>query len=170
MHALTIPRALTAAAVIAALGLGLWLTARSPRDSSSEPSSSPLVVAGDEAPADPPQQPHSAESHETPAAAKLRELTAMSETFRNTTFLIAIRDSGFVCNELLGVYGGVNDATTWTATCSEMLAYTVGVHGTGALLIEPMLQHLDAVPRVPTRVPDTDRVVPLPPQRLPPQR
>ena len=26
---------------------------------------------------------------------------AMSETFRNTTFLIAIRDSGFVCNELL---------------------------------------------------------------------
>ena len=34
----------------------------------------------------------------------------MSETFRNTTFLIAIRDSGFVCNELLGVYGGVNDS------------------------------------------------------------
>ena len=69
----------------------------------------------------------------------------MSETFRNTTFLIAIRDSGFVCNELLRVYGGVNDSTTWTATCSEMLAYTVSVASTGALHVEPMLQHLDQV-------------------------
>jgi hypothetical protein len=90
----------------------------------------------------------------------------MSETFRNTTFLIAIRDSGFVCNELLGVYGGVNNAATWTATCSEMLAYTVSVGAAGALLVEPMLQHLDAVPPWPPAGPGRDRVVPLPPQPL----
>ena len=57
----------------------------------------------------------------------------MSETYRNTTFLIAIRDAGFVCRELLGVYGGVNDSTTWTATCSQMLAYTVSVANSGVL-------------------------------------
>jgi hypothetical protein len=80
------------------------------------------------------------------AAAKLRELQALSETFRNTTFLIAIRDSGFVCSELLGVYGGVNNSHTWTATCADMLAYTVSVTADGALAVDPMLHHLDSTP------------------------
>ena len=82
----------------------------------------------------------------TPPRRRLRELEQMSETFRNTTFLIAIRDAGFVCNELRGVYGGVNDSTTWTASCSEMLAYTVRVASDGGLGIEPVLQHVDGVP------------------------
>ena len=98
----------------------------------------------------------------------------MSETFRNTTFLIAIRDAGFVCNELLGVYGGVNDSTTWTATCSEMLAYTVGVASYGALHVEPMLQHLDGDSRrARPREPGGESVLPqqrLPPQPVPPRR
>ena len=82
---------------------------------------------------------------ETPAAAKIRELNLLSETYRNTTFLIAIRDSGFLCRELLGVYGGVNDSGTWTVNCSQMLAYTVRVATSGALRIEPMLQHVDGI-------------------------
>ena len=57
----------------------------------------------------------------------------MSETFRNTTFLIAIRDAGFVCNELLRVYGGIDASAKWMATCSEMHAYTVSVASTGTL-------------------------------------
>lgn len=69
----------------------------------------------------------------------------MSETFRNTTFLIAIRDSGFRCNELLGVYGGINNSHTWTATCSEMLSYTVRVASVGTLVIEPTLQYFDGL-------------------------
>jgi hypothetical protein len=105
---------------------------------------------------------------EAPAAAKLRELNEMSETFRHTTFLIAIRDSGFVCNELLGAYGGINDSTTWTVSCSQMLAYTVSVASSGALHVEPMLQHRDLIgPSVIPREPGGD---PVPPQRLPPQR
>ena len=69
----------------------------------------------------------------------------MSETFRNTTFLIAIRDSGFVCNELLRVYGGIDTSAKWMATCSEMHAYTVSVASTGTLQVEPMLQYFDGV-------------------------
>jgi hypothetical protein len=83
--------------------------------------------------------PHDAER------AKLEELQAMSETFRNTTFLIAIRDSGFRCNELLSVYGGLNNSHTWTATCSEMLSYTVRVATLGTLVVEPTLQYFDGL-------------------------
>jgi hypothetical protein len=100
------------------------------------------------------------------AAAKVRELEAMSETFRNTTFLIAIRDSGFICYELLRVYGGINDSATWTATCSEMLAYTVRVGGGGQLHVEPTLEILDSV--VPWTAPrESDSVVPILPPPTP---
>jgi hypothetical protein len=77
--------------------------------------------------------------------AKLEELRAMSETFRNTTFLIAIRDSGYLCSDLVSVYGGVGDSTTWTAACRELLAYTVRVSQTGTLLVEPTLQYHDPI-------------------------
>jgi hypothetical protein len=109
-------------------------------------------------------------ANETPAAAKLRELNALSETYRNTTFLIAIRDSGYLCPELLGVYGGVNDSGTWTASCSQMLAYTVRVASTGALRIEPMLQHVDSITAQPEQRFDSDRERVLPPQELPQRR
>lgn len=84
---------------------------------------------------------------------KLEELRAMSETFRNTTFLIAIRESGYLCNELVSVYGGVGDSTTWTAACREMLAYTVRVSHIGTLLVEPTVQYLDAVVPLPQQPP-----------------
>ena len=164
--AVTLPRIAAASAVLVAAVL--VLLARSPSvqlpASAVAPSAPPTT--------DEPRPSADRESFgalETPAAAKLRELNEMSETFRNTTFLIAIRDSGFVCNELLGVYGGVNDSTTWTTTCSQMLAYTVSVASSGALHVEPMLQHLDQMgPAVTPREPGGDPV--LPPQRLPPQR
>jgi hypothetical protein len=80
---------------------------------------------------------------ETPVAAKVRELNAMSETYRNTTLLIAIRDSGFVCHELLRVYGALDDAPKWLASCSEMLSYTISVASNGTLRVEPMMQYFD---------------------------
>jgi hypothetical protein len=94
----------------------------------------------------------------------------MSETFRNTTFLIAIRDSGFVCNELLRVYGGIDASAKWIATCSEMHAYTVGVASTGTLHVEPALQYFDGQ-RPAERIQSIDdSTLVLPPQpRLPPQ-
>jgi len=97
----------------------------------------------------------------------------MSETYRNTTFVTAIRDSGYVCHNLERVYGGVNDSATWTATCSQLLAYTVRVSSAGTLHVEPMLDHSDSIvgPGVTPEFGD-DPVRVLPPQPLvdPPRR
>lgn len=156
---MTSPRVVAVAAV--AVAAGLVMLGRSPPTQQAPPAAEAAA-----APVAQLEQPPSARdapaAHETPAAAKLHELNAMSETFRNTTFLIEIRAAGFVCAELLGVYGGANDSTTWTATCSAMLAYTVGVTSTGALHIEPILQYLDGVPRVPPIAPGREL---LPPER-----
>jgi len=108
MQSHTMLRTLAASAVIVAAGLVLLL--RSPGDDPRldvAESTLPPSQAAEPAPAaDPPGVPPG----ETPAAGKIRELEAMSETFRNTTFLIAIRDAGFVCNELLRVYGGMDES------------------------------------------------------------
>jgi hypothetical protein len=113
-----------------------------------------------------------AEARETPADAKQRELEAMSETFRNTTLLIAIRDAGFICRELLRVYGNLDDSPKWLATCSDMLAYTVGVASNGALQVAPTLQYLDGIPQpIPREFSEpAPRLQTLPPQTLPAPR
>jgi len=145
MQRQTILVAIAAAAAIVAAGLVLiggattHAPAPVPQSRESEPASprdAPIQLASADAPAP---------RNDEPAAAKVRELEAMSETFRNSTLLIAIRDAGFVCNELLRVYGGLDHSGNWTATCSEMLAYTVSVASTGALRVEPMLQYFDGV-------------------------
>jgi hypothetical protein len=150
MQVPTSPRVVAAAAtIVAAVGLVL-LPARAPLEESpqllpreiSVPAEDvePIQIAAVEQPATP---------DDTPAAARARELEAMSETFRNTTLLIAIRDAGFVCNELMRVYGGVDDSAKWMATCSEMHAYTVSVASDGTLHAEPFQQYFDGVgPRV----------------------
>ncbi len=148
----------------------LVLLARSPRDTSPvvQRVESALPAADDArlelAVADAPAPPADAL-----AAAKVRELEVMSETFRNTTFLIAIRDAGFVCNELLRVYGGLNDSAAWTATCSEMLAYTVRVAHAGALQVEPMLETLDSLVPSIQREPGGDPIPIAPPRQPTPQ-
>ena len=131
-----------AAAIVAG---GLVLLMRSPGDEIpvATQSSKPLTIAVSDVPA-----PHAAAPapvHDAQAAAKIREIEAMSETFRNTSFLIAIRDAGYTCNELLRVYGGIDDSGKWTATCSEMLAYTVGVTNNGTLRVDPMNVYQDGV-------------------------
>ncbi|HEY3518762.1 MAG TPA: hypothetical protein VGL98_17055 [Gammaproteobacteria bacterium] len=144
MRATTITGVIAATAVIVAGGLAL-LT-RAPTDDPSSPAArsdeTVAIAVSDKAapPADPPAMAHAA-----PAAVRIRELEAMSETFRNTTFVIAIRDAGYVCNELLRVYGGIDDSGKWTATCSEMLAYTVAVTANGALRVDPLMQYFDGV-------------------------
>jgi hypothetical protein len=142
MQAHTIPRAIAAGAVLAAAALVL-LTQTPSADLPA------VAVPTESVPDEPP--PADLDAVATPASAdsvaeaKVRELEAMSETFRNTTFLIAIRDAGFVCNELLRVYGGVDSSAKWMATCSEMLAYTVAVARDGTLRVEPFLQYFDGV-------------------------
>jgi hypothetical protein len=167
MQSHTMPRALAATAVIVAAGLVLLL--RSPGDDPRiDVAESTLPPSPAAAPAPTTADSPGAPSVEAPAVVKVRELEAMSETFRNTTFLIAIRDAGFVCNELLRVYGGMDESAKWMATCSEMLAYTLGVADTGDLRVEPFLQYQDGVPWGP-RLEQGDGLTPVPPPRVEPQ-
>ena len=165
MQATRSTRVIAAAAVIAAGGL--VLLTRPPSDDAppAARSDETFSIAVDHkrpTPTDPP-----AMVHDAPAALKIRELEAMSETFRNTTFVIAIRDAGYVCNELLRVYGGIDDSGKWTASCSEMLSYTVAVMADGGLHVEPMLQYFDGNgPAVLPQEPGPGR---QPRQLLPPQ-
>jgi hypothetical protein len=140
MRSVTMPQVLSAIAVLVAAGLVVVL--RGP-DTGDESSVAPTEPAPTTTPAPSVAAPVS--SHDTRAADKLRELNAMSQTFRNTTFLIAIREAGFVCNELFRVSGGLDDSPKWLATCSETLAYMISVASDGELHVEPFEQYFDGV-------------------------
>lgn len=143
MRSQTLARGIAVGSVLVAAAL--VLVARLP---STAP---PAVSAGDGAA--PPsiatvtgdRREAAAPQNDTRAADKIRELEAMSETFRDTTFLIAIRDAGFVCRELLRVSGGLDGAASWIATCSETMAYMIGVASNGTLRVEPFQQYFDGV-------------------------
>jgi hypothetical protein len=155
--------AVAAAAVIVAGALVLLMRARSDEPPPAAPANEPLTIAISDAPT--PRVAAAAASTETDAATKIRELEAMSETYRNTTFVIAIRDAGYTCNQLLRVYG-IDDSGKWTVTCTELLGYTIGVTGVGALRVDPMTPYFDGL--APQVVP-SENIVPVPPPRLPPQ-
>ena len=171
MVSVTIPRVAAAGAVIGAVLLVQLV--RTPLDQSAVIGTHVFPASAPEAPAAGASSEIAVLPRETPAAAKQREIEAMSETFRNTTFLIAIRDAGFVCDQLLRVVGGFDDSPKWLASCSEMLAYTVGVENDGTLHIAPMLQYLDGIaPGAPQLDFENQRVLPqqLPSQSVPPPR
>jgi hypothetical protein len=157
--------AIAVAAVVVAGALVLLARAPSDERSLAAPSSERLTIAISDSPtpsAGAPAAPHDE------AAAKVRELEAMSETYRNTTFVIAIRDAGYTCNQLLRVYG-IDDSGKWTATCSELLGYAIGVAGNGELRVEPMMPYVDGLS--PGVTIQNDNIGPAqPPPRLPPQR
>ena len=143
MQSQTLARGIAVGSVLVAAGL--VLVARLP-------STAPPAVSADDGPAPPSiatvtneRREATAPPSDTRAADKVRELEAMSETFRNTTFIIAIRDAGFVCRELLRVSGGLDGAANWIATCSETMAYMVGVASNGTLRVEPFQQYFDGV-------------------------
>jgi hypothetical protein len=130
-----------AAVVLATLLTSVWLhwpAARPPEP--LQDSAAPVVGEAAASRSTPP-----ALVAHNPERAKLEELRAMSETFRNTTLLIAIREAGYLCSEVVSVYGGIGDSTTWTVSCREVLAYAVGVNHAGALRVEPTLQYLDGL-------------------------
>jgi hypothetical protein len=83
------------------------------------------------------------------ATAKIDELNASSETFRNTTFVVAIRGAGFFCDDVADVYQGDTGSGTWRVSCRDMRAYTIGVGDDGALGVEPVLHLFDAPRPIP---------------------
>jgi hypothetical protein len=81
----------------------------------------------------------------SPASRKLAELRGMSPTFLGSTLLIAIRDAGFVCDDVVGVEQIDPDSSAWRARCRDLMAYIVRVTGSGALAVEPTLDYFDAI-------------------------
>jgi hypothetical protein len=92
----------------------------------------------------------------------------MSESVRNSTFVVAIRAAGFMCEDVVDVYTSA-DLPAWRARCRDSRAYYVRVADAGELAIEPTLDYFDSV--VAPRIERDDRSlrdrapVPLEPQR-----
>jgi hypothetical protein len=74
------------------------------------------------------------------ARARQAELNGASPTFRNTTLLVAIRDAGFVCADLIDAAQSGDELAGWRVSCRDALAYSVAVDRSGNLVVEPMPQ------------------------------
>jgi hypothetical protein len=98
------------------------------------------------------------------------DLEVMSESFRNTSFLVAIRDAGFFCDAVAAAYQ--SGESTWTASCRDLRGYNIDASEPGALAVEPIPHYFDTVaPVVPNlndrfRLDVEPRIEPLPPQRF----
>ena len=74
------------------------------------------------------------------AQAAQESLLASSETFRNTTLLVAIRDAGFLCAEVLSAQQVGDQGSGWRVGCPAALAYSVIVAESGRLTVKPVAQ------------------------------
>lgn len=66
------------------------------------------------------------------------ELLGASESFRNGTLLIAIRENGFVCSDVAGAEHGGDPLGGWRVACTGGLTYLVAVGASGQLVVEPV--------------------------------
>ncbi len=109
----------------------------------SEQTAAPLSGEGDEAPPD---------IHEQRSAREqtLTELANTSESFRNTTLLLAIHDAGFVCEVVAEAIDIGSPVEGWRVECPRAYVYSVGVGLAGELEVAPTLSSFDSiVPVVP---------------------
>jgi hypothetical protein len=152
---------LAGSVVAAATVLAAWLWFGRPAPVVA-PSPQPLHVSTAEV-----QAPRAPAVTPSPPSGKLAELRAMSPTFLASTLLIAIRDAGFVCEDVVDVDQSEPDSPVWRAHCRDLKAYLVRVADSGALAVEPTLDHWDAItppPRMPV-APEPDIIGPRDPRR-----
>lgn len=90
----------------------------------------------------------------------LTEIAAASASFRNTTFLLAIHDAGYVCEVVAEVLEIGEQAAAWRVRCPQAFAYELSVGMAGELLVTPTPDLIDGnnprmpfAPRIPTQVP-----------------
>jgi hypothetical protein len=89
-------------------------------------------------------EPSSSPSSVDTAAVELRNL---SQNFRNSTFLIAIRGSGFNCDEVVAAHESTDGV--WLASCMNKLGYTLNVRGANEVDVRPVPHYFDSLaPRV----------------------
>jgi hypothetical protein len=98
-----------------------------------------------------------------PKAARSASLEQMSETFRNTSLLIAIRDAGFVCDEVLAAHR--TGADLWTARCRDLGGYAIDASTPDEFVVRPIVSYFDGLTPAPRdRSLDRDTPLQAPPQ------
>lgn len=75
----------------------------------------------------------------------LEELARASQSFRNTTFLVAIHDAGFVCEVVAEALPVGVPTEGWQVECPQAFAYSVAVGEDGELEVLPTLNSFDGV-------------------------
>jgi hypothetical protein len=103
----------------------------------SERSASPDARPGD-SPRGTPTSAPSAPSRSERDLAWQTELRDASESFRNSTLLIAIRENDFACDEVTSAEQGSEPLGGWRVTCRGALVYLVAVGASGQLVVEPI--------------------------------
>jgi hypothetical protein len=91
------------------------------------------------------------------------ELRDASESFRNSTLLIAIRENDFPCDEVTSAEQGGDPLSGWRVTCRGALVYLVAVAASGQLVVEPIPMGDGLILSVPPRL------EPFPREQLPNQ-
>jgi hypothetical protein len=103
-----------------------------------------------------------ADRSEAVQEATVIELRSASQTFRNSTLVVAIRRAGFYCADVVSAHESADGV--WLANCSDMLGYIVTLRAAEQFDVHPVAQYFDGVTPVPV---DRDRS--LEPRSLPPQ-
>jgi hypothetical protein len=100
--------------------------------------------------------------------ANLTDLAGLSETFRNTTFLIAIRDAGFACDDVVAAYQ--SGAGLWMASCRDLSGYEIHAAEAEDLVVRPAASYFDSLDRSREILNDRFRIDRDAPLELPRQR
>ena len=70
-------------------------------------------------------------------------LREASQSFRHTTFLVAIRHAGFYCDDVIESHESAEDV--WVVGCRDLGGYKISVRGMEVVHAEPMPHNVDAV-------------------------
>jgi len=94
--------------------------------------------------------PFAAEGHGSPPDAAPpvgdnwpRDVREMSQSFRHTSFLTAIRRAGFYCDHV--VAANESAPGVWLASCRDIGGYKISVDGIDTFHVEPIAHNVDAV-------------------------
>jgi hypothetical protein len=89
-----------------------------------------------------PTLPSSASADAPRATAAQDDVTGITldspETYRNTSILMAIRNAGFVCIDIIAADAGSDQVSAWRVVCDGALVYLVGADDAGGFAVEPV--------------------------------
>lgn len=83
-------------------------------------------------------------SREDAAATEIRNA---SLTFRNSTFLVAIRRAGFYCDDVVAAHESADGV--WVASCADRSGYTLSVRDVNEFDVLPIRHYYDGLVPLP---------------------